>query len=377
MRQQRIFMAFMTASVATVWANKTCAYEFTRSSDLSFAGSKLNVPPSVKLNHDLWDPGVPMVFIHPPKTAGTNLANLMSAIESVNPKVAVKRAAVPRVPGRSPNLFTEGSIGGLARVKNNPEEFNGSNRHLDFISGHMPVPEVQNESALFGSKVYYIGMMRTPVAREISAANFDFQRGYVEQADIVSYLLNMAIDNLQTRLYAGENAMTSKCTAETLEKAKKNIKERFTFVAPINDIDLVMAIVASRFGVTDMAYAQAQVSGFPAITLEDEDKFGCKLRDLRYKLFEKHEYDNELYNWVKVEWEVWKIKHIESITGNVDPKKQYLTLMPDFAQTKQPETMNALQIAEHNHSIHLDMVPVYQRHSGLSVSDKASTSLSR
>jgi len=370
MRQRVFILAW--AATATVLANKACALDFKRSPDLSFAGSKLRILPSVKLKQDLWKPGETLVYFHPPKTGGTNLTNLTSAIESENPEVAVKRAAVPRVAGRSPNLFTEGSIGGLARVKDNPEEFNGKKRHLDFISGHMPVPEVQAVTALFGHKVAFIGTVRYPVFREISAADFDYQRGYVQQANIVQYLLNVAIDNPQTRMFAGENAMTGKCTPETLEKAKKNIKDRFTFVAPIGDIEIVMAIVASRFGVSDIAYARAQVGGLKAITLENEDEFGCKLRDLRYKLFEKHEYDVELYNWVEVEWKAWKVKHIESITGNSKPNKQYLTLMPDFVQTKKPEIKNALQIADHNESAREEVIPVHQKHSGLQASDTPS-----
>ncbi len=370
--RQRVFI-LACAATATVLANKACALDIKRSPDLSFAGSKLNILPIVVLKQGIWDPNKTIVYPHIPKTGGTNLDSLMKAI-AVDHEVAVERAAVPRVAERSPNLFTAGSIGGLERVKKNPEKFNGKERHLDFISGHMPVPEVQDETALFGPEVTYVGTMRYPVFREISAANFDFQRGYVEQANVVHYLLKVAIDNPQTRLFAGENAMTGKCTPETLEKAKKNIKDRFTFVAPINDIEIVMAIVASRFGVSDIAYARAQVGGLPAITLEDEDKFGCKLRDLRYNLSEKHEYDIELYNWVKAEWEAWKVKHIESITGNVKPNKQYLTLMPDFVQTKKPQIMNALQIAEHNLAAREEVVPVYQKHSGLQAADKASLS---
>lgn len=339
------------------------AFTIQRSQDLSFSRSNLEILPNVTLKKSLWQSNETIVFIHPPKTAGTNLVNLMEAVASVKQDVIVKRAAVPRISGRSPNLFTEGSLGGLSRIMNNIGEFNGERQHLDFISGHMPIPEVQDEPKLFGvHKVSYIGLVRNPIDREISAANFDFQRGYIEQADAAAYLLERAIDNPQTRLIAGQNAMTGKCTADTLEKAKKNIQNRFKFIAPIEDIGTVMAIVANHFGMSDVAYAQAQVTGLKAIAAEDNDLYA--------KLTQKHQYDLELYHWVKAEWAIWKERHIESISSNVDPTKHYLSLMPDFSQTQRPKIMDAQQLSEYNRAVGQEILPIHQNHTGLSHVDK-------
>ncbi|MGB4191510.1 MAG: sulfotransferase family 2 domain-containing protein [Rickettsiales bacterium] len=331
--------------------------EVEQTKNLSFANSKLEVVPLVQLKKDLWQKDETIVFIHIPKTAGTNIVNLMDAIAIVNPDLKVKRASVPRTKDKSPNLFVESSIGGLQQIKDHASHYNGSKGHLDFISSHMPIPEEKDEEKYFGKqKISYVALIRDPIKRELSSANFDFQRSYIKQKDITYYLLKETIDNPQTRLLAGEDAMSGKCNEETLMRAKKNIIRRFKFVAPTEDLEIMMNILSSHFGIKNIAYARAQITGLKAI--EKQEKF------LYDGLAKKHKYDIELYNWAKMQWKRWKALNIESISNNIyyDSKAKYLTMLPDFVKTKKPEEMDIRQILEYNHNNKNELISFQQKH---------------
>lgn len=334
-----------------------------RSKDLSFSGGKIAILRVVKLTHNLEINNQTIVFIHPPKTAGTNIANLIKAI-SLHSGIIEVRAAVPRAEGVSPNLFMEGSLGGIQAIINDPEKFDCIRRDIKFISGHMPIPKTINEISYFKTKnITYISTMRDPIERELSAANFDFQRKYLEAQDLNSYLLNKTIDNLQTRLFAGEEHMIGKCTDDTLALAQKNIQERFIFVAPSEDVEIVMAILANHFRINDIAYAKAQITGIKIASRENQN--------LCNQLKEKHHYDLKLYEWVKIQWNTWKTNYIESISENLDDSKDYLVLDQYFPQTKIPQVMKLSEI--YQISSNVEMIALLQKHGGVDKSPASVT----
>ncbi len=49
--------------------------QIERAEDLSFASNKLKILPTILLKKEFLDPSKPILFIHPPKTAGTNIAS--------------------------------------------------------------------------------------------------------------------------------------------------------------------------------------------------------------------------------------------------------------------------------------------------------------
>ncbi|KKB96340.1 hypothetical protein SZ25_00578 [Candidatus Arcanobacter lacustris] len=316
-----------------------------RANDLSFASNELKILPIITLKDNVLDPNKPLLFIHPPKTAGTNVANLAKAITIVQETVEV-RAVVPKQGGMSPNLFTKGKIGGLKTIIENPNTFDCSTKDIKFISGHMPLPSLENEYNYFHTDgLNYIGIIRDPIERELSSANFDYQRKYVEKDDIEDYILNQAIDNLQTRLIAGEQYMEGECNEQTLEIAKQNILSRFKLVAPSEDVEIVMSLLGNYFKINNIAYARAQVTGIKVVSKENEV--------LCEALKEKHQYDYSLYQWVREWWKNWKNEHIESIREIKDDSHQYLVLDPYFSQTKKPEFMYLDQIQGFDNNIGL------------------------
>ena len=307
-----------------------------RSNDLSFASGTLKILPSLILRENMWIDENPIVFIHPPKTAGTNVANLAKAI-TISQNTLELRAVVPKREGVSPNLFDSSSVGGLKTIINNPKNFDCTNKDVKFISGHMPLPSVENEKNYFNlEKLNYVAIIRDPIDRELSSANFDYQRKYVEAQDIQNYIINKPIDNLQTRLLAGENYMSGECNEDTFNEAVKNIRERFIFVAPSEDVEIVMSLISSKFGVDHLAYSRAQITGIKIVDRNDAE--------LCNYLNDKHKFDVRIFNLVKENWNNWKQKYIEDISYNTQSEQKYLVLTPYFSQNKVPEFMNLDQV---------------------------------
>ena len=105
-----------------------------RNKDLLFASNQLKILPTVKLNNQPFALKEPIVFLHQSKTAGTNVDYLIKAIVSLRQgELIEERARVPFKEGISPNLFVEGSIGGLNTIYNEPERFDCTRREIKFI----------------------------------------------------------------------------------------------------------------------------------------------------------------------------------------------------------------------------------------------------
>lgn len=311
--------------------------------DLSYSRNQIAILPRVTLTAPTIDTNSTTVFIHPPKTGGTNVDNLLKVIAVLSDRTEI-RAYVPRVEGMSPNLFVSGKIGGLATFMANPELFDCENQTIGFISGHMPYPSHAFQERYFGhKKLNFIGTIRPPVSREISSANFDCQRGYADCADLERYVLDVPIDNLQTRFYAGQEFMVGPCNMTTLETAQRHIVEDFRFVIPLEDLDVGMAIVAHSYGYPNIAYAPMQVTGRKVLS--------SKNTSLIAALSDKHNYDQQLYSWARSYWETWKAAHVvinTELKFEEDQKESIFVLAPDHIQERNINVMTHDDIADFN-----------------------------
>lgn len=315
----------------------------------SFSSPKLQILPLITFNSPI-ESCDHLIFLHPPKTGGTNLSFIADALGKTNPLFKSTRFSVPRN-DQSPALITEHWIGGLKSVEkalqNNPNACKG----WHFISGHFPLG--LHEDLDVPAK--YITLIRNPIDRAVSSTNFDYQRGYISQEHAENYLLSAEIDNPQTRMLAGKKFMSGICTAETFEMAIKNIENHFLLAAVTEDTNTFIQVLATIQNWGPLALAKNQVTGDKAIQHLDAR--------LLETLTHKHQYDLQLYHWVKQRWQLWKEQNIHAVQ-DISAQK-ILCITSDFANTRQPILMTEQEVAIHNKSLTEELIEISQNHSGL------------
>lgn len=307
-----------------------------RRSDLSYTRQSLQVLSEFELKNI--EPVEQIIFLHIPKTAGTNLDAIVSVMSHNGETFHYQRLPVPRVAGKSPNLITKDWVGGLKQLNDNPHLLDNL-PHVFFLTGHFPYGLHQH----FIKPSKYITLLRHPLEREFSAANFDYQRGYIEANQFEAYLLEHMIDNPQVRMIAGKEHMTGLCSEKTLEKAKENIDRDFLLAAPCEDLDCFIQVLSSIQGFGNLAYAPMQIT---------QEKVMQQLTpSLADALTKKHEWDLQLYQWVKIRWNLWKDQMIISAKPlGSDPIP---TLMPDYLNTRNVVFLSLSEINSYNLE-HLD-----------------------
>ena len=320
-----------------------------RHANLSFSESRMEIHEPFTLTNV--NPDSMIIFVHPPKVAGTNLRFFMTALASHNPSIRIRRFALPRVAGNASNVITEGWRGGLASAESEPDE---TFKNLNFISGHFPVGIHKRLKGHFN----YIPMIRDPVEREISVLNFSYQRGRIEKESAMRYLMEEAIDNPQTRMIAGENFMSGPCAEETYNAAHANIQQHFLFAAPHTAAFEVMQVLAGFYRSGPFAIAKAQVTGIKLIDGLSEE--------LTAKLRAKHAFDMRLVEDVKMLWSQWKQEHVTAGTGN--PDNIILCIDPEFGSTKKPSFMSREDVHKQNAQRGEELVMLSQAHTGIKLS---------
>jgi hypothetical protein len=182
-------------------------------------------------------------------------------------------------------------------------------------------------------------LIRHPLERELSSANFDWQRAYIDAEDFENYLFDQMIDNPQVRMIAGLGYMRGPCTEKTFEKAKENIERDFMLAAPSDDVDSFIQIIASiqKWGV--IAYAPMQITHQKVI-----DKLNPQFTQI---LLKKHTWDVALYEWTKARWEGWK-KNVIVSTIPLESQDSVLTLLPDYLTTRKTVILTAAEVDAYN-----------------------------
>ncbi len=301
--------------------------------NLSYSKPYIHVLPELELS--LQNSVERIIFLHIPKTAGTNVDYMASALSRMTNAFHYQRLTVPRIPGKCPVQISEGWIGGWEQLEIHPHLFNALPESY-FLTGHFPYG--LHDHLTLPAK--YVTLVRNPIERELSVANFAYQRGLVQAKDFRSYLLDHMIDNPQVRLIAGKAAMTGSCTEATFNTAIKNIERDFLLVAPSEEVDTFLQILAGFRKWGPLAYAPMQITHKKVIETPDP-----ALQDI---LKQKHRWDLCLYEWVKERWDRCKkdliLNQQESLSG-----QSILTFMPDHLSTQQPRWLTIDEIHAHNH----------------------------
>ncbi len=316
---------------------------------LSYSNTKLEIIPLFKLSSNNIATNN-IIFLHPPKVGGTNVVNIIDAIKAIKSH----RFAVPRITNHSPILITEGWLGGLNAVKEKCVAQNNNCNEYNFTSGHFP----------YGAHFYmtgkheYIALIRRPIDRELSAINFDYQRGYIKnKKQALHQLMNIAIDNPQTRLLAGETYMSGPCDESTLQIAKKNLAEKFLLIGVTEDTNTFIQAVLSLMQLEPVTISKMQVTAKKLlVTLPLKTQ---------QKLLEKHKYDQDLYEYSKNWWIKWKQNNVIG-TIAIKENQKILTLLPEFTNTHQACYMSPLEIQNWN-KLHLTVpiISIQQNHQGV------------
>lgn len=204
--------------------------------NISYASSKLKILPLFKLkNIDLID-GLTIIFPHIPKVGGTSL------LQTIEPQsqISSKRFSVPRIKNVSPSLTTPNWLGSYSKHR--------------LINGHFPYGVHQ----FITNKYRYIALVRSPLDREISALNFDYQRGFIKNKDDAhKYLFETTLDNPQVRMLAGKEHMSGECNEQTLNIAKANIDKNFLFIGVTEDTDSFIQVMLTLLKLSPVATTRA------------------------------------------------------------------------------------------------------------------------
>ena len=98
-----------------------------RSGNLIFANSTLEILPIVDLKHNVFIKQNPIVFIHPPKTGGTNIIYLVKAI-AMNQDFLYAGLSAPYGAKSCYIIFARGFLGGIIKLKNNLDYYDCSKK---------------------------------------------------------------------------------------------------------------------------------------------------------------------------------------------------------------------------------------------------------
>ncbi len=331
--------------------------------DVSYAVPKLNIvwPKQFKTDVIRYNQ---LVFLHIPKTGGTNVSYLMRALSLADPeKYKAIRYRAPRAIGKSSIQIDEDWRGSLDLAVVDLTSDVKKSHELNFVCGHFPFGIHEH----LAPNARYVTVVRDPIERELSFVNFMWQRGLLgteaalAQEIARDMLLTAEIDNPQTRMLAGSAYMSAtRCNESTFKRAIQNLEEHFALVGITAELDAFIETLASIQGWGPIALARAQVTNDKIIPKLDT------FDELREKLEKKHEWDLKLYDYARERWVNWKKAH-PTTQGGLSTKSattQILTIPASFAENDKFSLMTSAEIEEFNKRVGDGLVRLQQSTSG-------------
>jgi hypothetical protein len=198
------------------------------------------------------EPGA-LIFVHIPKTAGMTLRSILA--RQFPPE------AVHTIRGQDPEAYGE-AIRAFAAL---PEE---ERRRIRLLQGHVAF----GLHRLLPQGAAYVTMLRDPVARAASHYRYVLSnpghelhelvtsRG-MSLADYVQAGLRKGLNDGQVRLLSGDGSSEfGQVSRELLERAKRNIEERFPVVGLSERFDESLLLMKRRFGWRRVFYVSRNVA---------------------------------------------------------------------------------------------------------------------
>jgi hypothetical protein len=257
------------------------------------------------------------IFLHVPKCAGTNV-NFLLAVCCGYTKQKYSRLVVTEF--RPPIWITAGWTGAWSNAA--PDVLSKA-ADAQFVSGHFPF----GIDAVLPPASHYITLIRDPVEREVSSYNFHFQRGFIDgSVPLAAYVANQQlVDNPQTRMLAGRDAMFGACTEETFLLAQRNLDTRFSLVGAVPYVHEFICALLGLHGWPPVLYARAQLTAVRRIHTVDDS--------LQQLLWSYHHFDVRLHEFATRRWQQWARDHIVSQAG-VDDNQDVLVIPPDYYERR-------------------------------------------
>ena len=238
------------------------------------------------------DEGVPtIIFLHIGKTAGTTMRRVLRRQFPASKTLLIRNRAIKERDPDAQGLRREQTLAFFAEM---PESQRAEARlilaHTVFgLHKHVPRPST------------YITMLRDPVRLTLSQYHYVVRNpnhplhagATAEGATLESYVTGgsaLEADNSQVRAISGDlDTPFGGCSEEMLERAKRNIEERFSFVGITERFDESLILLRRTFGWKPPYYVAANVT--PASRKEPVPE------STRGLIEEMNTLDRRLYEW--------------------------------------------------------------------------------
>jgi Sulfotransferase family len=298
-----------------------------RRPNLSFAGNQIRLAMPFRLSPEASQIHGREIFLHIPKCAGTNV-NFLFAVCCGYARQRYHRLVVSDF--QPPIWIAPGWTGAWGEI---PPPTLAKAAAAGFVSGHFPF----GIDGLLPSPSHYITLIRDPVEREVSSYNFHFQRGFIDgSVPLAAYAeRRQLVDNPQTRMLAGREAMSGSCTEETFALALQHLETRFTLIGAVPHVHEYICALLGMHGWPPVLYARAQLTAVRRIETIDSE--------LRELLQGYHRFDLRLHEFATLHWQRWARRHILS-QPQVADDQDILVIPPDYYTTRRSYHMKGTEL---------------------------------
>lgn len=266
-----------------------------------------------------------VIFLHVPKSGGTTVDFLLAAAAAWKQET-YRRLAIGRL-FAPPVWLTPGWTGAWGAA-----ETRFASPAPRLLSGHFPF----GLHARLPGPARYVTLIRDPVAREISSFNFHVQRGFLSATARLEALLEQRtlLDNPQTRLLAGPEAMDGPCTEAVFAAACAHLEQHFALVCPTEASAGFIAALLGYLGYPPVLHTHNQITRVRSLSAPSPE--------LRASLAAYHAWDVRLHARAGAMWATWQATAgVEIPTAPLPPETLVVVADGDIRHQTRPVVRRA------------------------------------
>ena len=287
--------------------------------DVCFTGDTSHIARPWRLPPDPEARGL-VIFQHVPKSGGTTVDFILAAAAAARgrgyQRFSVGRFFAPPVwlvPGWTGSWNTVEEYAASMAT----HEPSVSEPAFSLCSGHFPfgIHRVLKQTAR------YVTLVRDPLAREVSSYNFHYQRGFIDDTRTLDDLLcqGVLLDNPQTRMLAGPEAMHGPCTEALWQQALRHLEQDFALVGVTEHAHAFIGALLGWLDFPAVCYVHSQITTLRRLERPSPE--------LARRLRTVHAWDVRLHAWCQQRWLAWENAHRTAIpTTSPVPGEEILTV---------------------------------------------------